>query len=225
MTTVLVDLLPLIIGAALLPVWIIITLLLLRSEGGLWKALAFVGGSTLVKLAQGLLFGMVFDTAYKSNDYYTDTNPIAATLQLIVGILMMITAIKKWNKEDDPDAPPPRWMTMFSGVSVVQTLGIGVLLTIVAIKQWVFTLSALSIITQALLTQTEGALTFVIYVLASQSLLLAPIIISAIAPTRSASLLDTAQTWLERHNRVLMIAASSIFGIWFLWKGITGLIN
>ena len=45
------SLLPLIAGAALLPVWIIMALFLLRGEGGVRKALAFAAGAMTVRLA------------------------------------------------------------------------------------------------------------------------------------------------------------------------------
>ena len=55
------------------------------------------------------------------------------------------------------------------------------------------------------------------------SLVLAPIVVYAAAPTQSAKTLDAAQGWLERHNRVIVIAISLVFGLLFLVKGITGL--
>ncbi len=44
MGNVLADLVPLIIGAAAVPVWIMIVLLMLRSDNGVSVAAAFVGG-------------------------------------------------------------------------------------------------------------------------------------------------------------------------------------
>jgi hypothetical protein len=62
---------------------------------------------------------------------------------------LLVTAYKKWRKEDDPDAPPPKWMSALSGLSTLKAFGMGALLMIVAVKQWVFTLSAIAIITVA----------------------------------------------------------------------------
>src|SRR5262245_29809031 len=60
----LVSLLPPIIGAAVAgPMWTILTLLLLRGEGGLIKAAAFAAGAMTVRLLQMILFGYVFGTA------------------------------------------------------------------------------------------------------------------------------------------------------------------
>ena len=199
-------------------------LFLLRGEGGVLKALAFAAGAMMVRLVQGVLFGYVFGTAadaYGENS----SNLITSTLLVVVGIVMLISAVKNWRKEEDSDVPPPKWMAALSGLSALKAFSMGALLMALAIKQWVFTLSAIAVIEQAQLSQTGNVLAYLFFVLAAQSLVLTPILVCAIAPTQSAKLLDAAQGWLERNNRVLMIAVSLIFGVWFLWKGIAGLIG
>jgi hypothetical protein len=217
------DLLTLSVAAALLPVWIIISLFLLRSEGGLSKATAFVAGAVVVRLAQGLLFGFVFGAA---DDYGADAGPgpIAATLLLVLGLLMLLAGFKKWRKEEDPD-DPPKWMEKLSGVSAAKAFGMGALLMTVAVKQWVFTLSALAIIEQAAAGFTTSVLAFLLFLVIAQSLMIAPILAYAIAPAQSARVLDSLQAFLQRHNRVIAIAVSLIFGLWFSWKGISGLMG
>jgi putative Mn2+ efflux pump MntP len=208
----------------LLPVWIIMALFLLRGEGGVRKALAFAAGAMTVRLVQGVLFGYVFGTAA---DAYGESgsNLITSTLLLVLGILMLISAAKKWRKEEEPDVPPPKWMATLGGLSAIRAFGIGTLLMALSIKQWVFTLSAIAVIAQGELSLAGSALTYFFFVLAAQSLVLAPILVSAVAPVQAAMLLDPIQGWLERNNRAIVIAASSIFGVWFLWKGIAGLIG
>ena len=224
MGAVIVYLLPLVIGAALLPASIIIALFLLRGEGGIRKALAFAAGAMTVRLAQGVLFGYVFGAAA---DAYGESgsNLITSTLLLVVGIAMLISAVIKWRKEEDPDAPPPKWMAVLGGLSALQAFGIGALLMALSMKQWVFTLSAIAVIEQAQLSHTGNVLAYLFFVVAAQSLVLAPIIVSALAPTHAARMLDAMQGWLERSSRVIMIAVLLIFGVWLLWKGIYGLIG
>ena len=134
MGAVVVYVLPLVIGAALLPASIIIALFLLRGEGGIRKALAFAAGAMTVCLAQGTLFGYVFGAAA---DAYGESgsNLITSTLLLVVGIAMLISAAIKWRKEEDPDAPPPKWMAVLSGLPALQASGIGALLMALSIKQ------------------------------------------------------------------------------------------
>ena len=107
----------------------------------------------------------------------------------------------------------------------LKAFGMGALLVAIAAKQWVFTLSTIGVIGQAQLSQAGNAVAFLFYVVAAQSLVLAPIIVYAVAPSQSAKTLDATQSWLERHNRVIVIVVSSIFGAFFLWKGIAGLIG
>ena len=150
---------------------------------------------------------------------------ITSTLLLVVGLVMLIGAVTKWRKEADPDAPPPKWMAVLGGLSALQAFGVGALLMAQSIKQWVFTLSAIAVIEQGELSHAGNVLAYLFFVLAAQSLVLAPVLISAVAPAQSTKLLDAIHDWLERNNRAIVIAASSIFGVWFLWMGIAGLIG
>jgi hypothetical protein len=222
MGALLLELLPLIVAAALLPVWIIMALFLLRSEGGVAKALAFAGGATSVRLIQGLLFGFVFGAGAEQET--EGSALIASTLLLVIGLLMLIAAYKKWRKEEDPDEPP-KWMDKLSGLTAVKAFGMGALLMTVAVKQWVFTLSAIAIIEELHAEMWTGVAAFLIFVLAAQLLILLPILVYAIMPTQAARWLDAAQGWLARHNRIITVAVSLVFGVWFVWKGVTGLLG
>ena len=221
---VVTNLLPLIVGAAVLPLWIIASLLLVRGEGGVLKAAAFAAGAMMLRVVQGILFGYVIDAAADANGD-GGSNLIASTLLLMAGILLGITAIRKWRADDDPDAPPPQWMAILGGLSWPKAFGVGALWMTVAVKQWVFTLSAIAVIDEAKLGRAGSVLAYLVFVLAAHSLVLAPVVVSAIAPAQSAQLLDATYGWLERRNRVITIAVSSTFGVWFLGKGLAGLLG
>ena len=53
------SLVPLIIGSALVPIQIVITTMLLRSNAGKVTAVAWLAGMTMVRLGQGLVFGLI----------------------------------------------------------------------------------------------------------------------------------------------------------------------
>ena len=224
MATVLIELLPLVIGAAVLPLWVIVSLLLLRGEGGVPKAAAFAGGAMTVRLVQGVLFGFVFGAAADASG---EGGPrlIASTLLLVVGILLLVTAARSWRTAYDPDSPPPAWMSTLGAFSAVKAFGIGALMMSIAAKQWVFTLSAIAVIDEAPLVKAGGVLAYLFFVVAAHSLVLAPIVAAAVAPARSAAMLEAMRGWLERNNRVITLTVSSIFGAWFVWKGITKLLG
>jgi hypothetical protein len=224
MRDVIVNLLPLVVGAAAVPVYSIAVLLLLQSKGGLLKAGAFVAGGTTVRLVQGVLFGLVFRVACET-DPETGPRLIASTLLLVVAILLLVAAFKQWRKQDDPDAPPPQWMTAIRGLSALKAVGAGALFVTIAVKQWVFTLSAIGVIGEAGLSGGANLGLFLFYALATQTLVLAPILARAVTPQQSAKPLKAAQTWLERNNRAIVLVMSLVFGAWFLFKGVSGLIG
>jgi hypothetical protein len=223
MRYVIVDLLPLIVGAAVVPLYSIAVLLLLQSKGGLLKAIAFVSGGVAVRLVQGILFGLVIGEACQANG---EPGPrlIVSTLLLIVGILLLVTALKQWRRQDDPDAPTPHWMSAIGGLSALKAVGAGALFPIIAVKQWVFTLSAIGVIGEVGPGGAADVGAYLFFVLATQTLVLAPILAFAVAPHRTAKPLQATQAWLERNNRAIVIGMSLVFGVWFLFKGITGLI-
>jgi hypothetical protein len=220
---VIVDLLALIVGAAVVPLYSIAILLLLQSKRGLLKAIAFVSGGVMVRLVQGILFGFVIGAACKEN---AEPGPklIISTL-LIVGILLLVTCLKQWWKRDDPDAPPPQWMSAITGLSALKAVGAGALFPIIAVKQWVFTLSAIGVISEAGLDGKASVGVYLFFVLATQMFVLAPILAYAVAPHWTVRPLETIRAWLERNNRAIVIVMSLIIGAWFLIKGITGLIG
>ena len=115
MGSTLVQLLPLIIGSAVVPMQIILIILMLTSEQqAAAKAIGFVLGMTLVRLGQGILFGLIFTGGADASGTTANEGSswVVSTLLLVLGLLLLITAFKTWRGEPDPDAPPPKWLTM-----------------------------------------------------------------------------------------------------------------
>jgi len=222
-----VSLVPLIIGSAVVPVQIIIDILLLKSpRQGLLKAAAYVGGMTTLRLLQGLIFGLILtNSAASSTEEGGGKSPIVLTLLLVLGVFLLITAYRVWRKEDDPDAPPPKWLTMIDSLTPLKAFGIGFGMLLIGAKFWVFTLGAIGVIGQAQLGQPSSTVAFLLFVLLAESLLLLPIVIRIIIPEGSKSLLETISAWLTRYNRPIMILVSLIFGLLFLYQGASGLLN
>jgi len=219
---ILVSLTPYILGSAIVPVPIIFIILLLKSPGrGLLKASAFFLGISTMRILQGVLFGLVLD---RPSAGAGEKGAIASTLMMTLGILLLINAFKKIRKEEDPDDPPPGWMTMIDNMTVFKAFQAGVGLLLISAKMWVFTLGALSVIGEAELGQPAATLVFLLFMLLAQSLLLIPILIRILAPRQSQVILGSASDWLSRNNRVIMIAVSLVFGALFLYKGISGLL-
>ena len=221
MDSILVSLLPFIIGSALVPIQNIINILLLRSpRQGLLKATAYVGGMTILRLLQGLIFGLIF-----ANEEGGGKSLIVLTLQLVLGVLLLITAYKQWRNEDDPDAPPPKWLTMIDNLTPSKAFGFGFVILLISGKAWVFTLSAIGVIGATQLGQPSSTIAYLLFVLLAESLLLVSILFRVITPEKSKALLEQASAWLTRYNRQIVMLVSLVFGLLFLYQGASGLLN
>jgi hypothetical protein len=227
MGAVIVSLLPFIIGSALVPIQIIIDILLLKSpRRGFFKATAYVGGMTTLRLLQGLIFGLILtNSVATSTPEAGGKSPIVSTLLLVLGILLLVTAYKQWRKDDDPDAPPPKWLIMIESLTPLKSFGVGFGLLLIGGKFWVFTLGAIGMIGQAQLGQPSSTLVYLLFILLAESLLLIPILIRIILPKQSTTLLEQASAWLTRYNRVIIIVVSLVFGTIFLYQGASGLLQ
>ena len=222
MNSAFVSLLPFIIGSAIVPLQIIIVTLLLTSERrGPLKAIAFVLGMTVARLAQGVLFGLVLTGGSGDPADADSADVVKAVALTVLGILLLITAVKKWAKEADPDAPPPKWLAMIESITPAKALLFGAGFVLIGPKLWVFILGAISAIGEAQLGQPASTWLFLLFVLLAQSLLLIPILIRLLMPQRAKSLLTSLADWMKRYNDPIVIAISLIFGALFLYQGLS----
>ncbi|WP_088889908.1 GAP family protein [Leptolyngbya ohadii] len=220
-----ISLLPFIIGAAIVPLQTIINLLLLKSPNrGLFKSIAFVSGMIVTRLLQGLVFGLILSGAAEAEGG-SNKSAIRATLLLVLGILLLIAAYKKWSREPDPDNSPPKWLTAIDNLTPIRAFEFGLGLPLIAAKLWVFTLSALTTIAAAQLGQPNSAIAYLLFVLLTQAFVLLPILIRILIAERSKHLLTNLSNWLTRNERPITIVVSTVFGLYFLYSGITGLLR
>lgn len=221
MTSVLLNLLPLEIGAAIVPLWITLTLLVLQGNNGIARAWALVAGAMTMRLLQGALFGYVL-RGETGPDGADAADPIVSTLLLLAGIVLLVTFVRTLFRQEDPDAPPPGWLARIGGVPPPLLFGLGALMMALSVKQWVFTLSAIAVIDDAGMGRPRSVLAYLAFVIAAHALVLAPIICSMSMPDRGHAMHEAGQRWLERNGRPLTMAVSLVFGVLFLWIGIAG---
>src|SRR6056297_1125651 len=211
---VLIDLVPVAIGAAAVPVVMIITLLLLNSPAGVPAATLWVAGTITIRLLQGLVFGAVIPAPEGSAD---DPAPIASLVLLVLSIVLLTTAVKKIIGASDPDdaSEPPCWMTAFDSVSPGRAFVYGAVLPLIAVKQWVFTLGAISILEEGELDRGVGIAAYVGFVLVVTAPSIVFVALAALFPARSARTLEAARSWLVARNDQILIVLGLVFGVFF----------
>lgn len=223
MGEVILNLLPVLIGALTVPIYPIIALIFLQSEGGTRKAIALMAGGLSIRVLQGLLFNVIFTEV--NEDYPGGDDLIVSTLLLVLGIFLLHTAIKKWNKEEDPDAPPPQWMSNLDNTTILKAAGMGALYVLISPKQWLFTQIAIGMISDSELSFLSNVLIYLFYIIATQVFVLVPTIMMLISPEQAIKPIKALHAWLTRHSTTILIAMSLLLGLYCVYRGITGLLG
>lgn len=223
MVSVILNLLPLMLGSALFPLWLISNLILLMGDNGNTRSAALISGGIFARALQGILFGVVF-VAMPVISINGRESPITSTLLLVTGIVFLTNALIIYLSGSDPDDPPPRWMKLVDGLSPRKLFLLGIAGVVIGIRPWIFTLSALSVIKDAQMPWTENLIAYSIYVVGCMTLLLIPLLLGIFAPGKSKPTFLKMRRWLETHSHLITMFVSAVFGAFFLFKGIVGLL-
>ncbi len=219
MASVWSELLPLALASMVVPVQWTLTILIVRESR--LRALAFVLGNVTVRLLQGLLFFVLVPTPV---DGGSEQNAVVSWLLLLVGALLLVKAARSLAKgAPDEDAPPPGWIESATAMSAPRAFLVGAGLLAIGAKFWVFTMSAVAVLDYADLSTASTAASFLVFALLAVLPPLAVITMTAVAPTRSAALLDSVSAWLTRNTSRIVIAICLVVGVWFVAKALTQL--
>ncbi len=216
------SLIPLILGGALEPIEIMITIMLLGTPSHLRAAGAWISGHVGTRLLQGLIFGTILHWGARSGDSKHSYHWVVSTVLLVVSLLFLVTAARELLSDDDPGAPPPKWMAMLMSATPTKAFFIGAGVVTVSVKAWVFTLAAIGVIGSAEMGRPANMATYVAFVLLATSTNLIIIGAAAVFGDRSRSVLDGALRWLQDKNRPIVVIVGLFFGIWFGLKALRG---
>lgn len=213
---------PLVLGSALVPAQLIVTIALLRSPTGVRAAAAFIAGMSSVRLLQGAVFGLAIGGSAAGDDPAT-ASTLRSALLLVVAILLLVMAVKKLVTDEDPDAPPPAWLTRVGSLTPGRAFLTGAGLLVIAPKFWVFTLGAIAAIEEAGLAWSAAAATFLLFVVLTALPTAAIVAVVLATPDRANLLLERLADGIERHNRAIVVGVGLVFGLWFLALALSGL--
>lgn len=222
-TDLLIVLVPLVIGSALLPFQITVTVLLLRSVAGRRTAIAWVAGMTAVRLAQGLLFGSIIEASVGSRRRPDGPGEVESTILLIVAIVFYITAIKKIIDVPDEDAPSPRWKSIVESLQPGRAFLLGLAAVGLSAKLWAMTLAALGAIAEAGFDQAASALWYVAFTVGAMAIHYVILGATFLSPDRAERGLDWFSGALVRYDRPVMAGLGIIFGTIFMVIALRGL--
>lgn len=214
------DILPLALGIAISPIPIIAAILMLLSPKAKVTSVGFLLGWVVGIVVAIMVF--TFLSALLPEQDPDVAKPIKGTIQLVLGMLLLLLAVKQWRSRPRGDAQPqlPKWMQAIDKVTFPLALGLGFLLSALNPKNLIMAAGAGVDIGSADLSTGETTLSIVIFTLLAACTVAVPVISYLIASDKLRSPLNALRQWLEHENTVIMAVLLLVIGISMLGKGI-----
>jgi threonine/homoserine/homoserine lactone efflux protein len=216
------DVLPLAVAVAVFPVPVIAAVLVLGSDRGKAKGVAFVLAWCVGLAAIGAI-ALLLAGAADAND---DGKPATwvNVLMLGLGLLLLALAAKQWRgRPASGDEPPvPGWMRTIGDFTVARSAGAGLFLTALNPKNVLLTVAAAAEIAEVGLPAHQEIVVLVIFVLLASAGVLTPLVLTLALGERAGELLDRLRTWMARHNAAIMAALFLLIGAKLVGDAISG---
>jgi hypothetical protein len=221
MSSVLLQLIPLGLGA-IAPVMIVIIVLFLTAKGGMTKSLAFIIGKYVAYVLWGIVllrFGERASTVEGSGE----TSNARLIISAIIGGLLLIMAIKTFVGEEDPDAGPSKLQTTLEKLSSGKLLAGGFGLSIIQLRFVALMLVGATIISEAQLPAGQNVVAILVLAFLMVWPLLIPVVVYLTMGERRDAAMQSMNSWLSRNSRLINVGVYGVFGVVLLWQGVSGL--
>ncbi len=220
MNGVIGGILPLALGIAISPIPIIAAILMLLSPKAKGTSVGFLLGWVL-----GIVVAVVVFTLLGSIIPASDpdaSKPIAGTIQIVLGVLLLLLALKQWRSRPKGDAEPPmpKWMAAIDQLTAVKGAGLGFLLSAVNPKNLLMAVAAGVAIGTVGLNGGEATLAIVIFTVIAACSVAVPVIAYLIASAKMAGPLESLRHWLVHNNATVMAVLLLVIGVVLIGKGI-----
>jgi cytochrome c biogenesis protein CcdA len=214
MGTVFLQILPLAL-AAIAPTMIGLVVIFLSDDRGLVKALAFILGKYIVYVLWGVvsleLAGHISSTSLGG------TSTFSEVIFLIFGLLLLILAMRSFFGEDDPDAPPPKFMTILDKMGPLKLFGVGLVLSLMQFRFIALVLVGAAVIEGARLSTTENLISVLVLALLMVWPMLIPVVVFLVLGEGREAAMKSMRTWLTRNHRMINVV---VFGLLLLILGL-----
>ena len=220
MNEVIGEILPLALGVAISPIPIIAAILMLLSPRAKGTSLGFLLGWVLGILAAVVVFTLLASVLPEAGD--DSSKPVAGTVKIVLGVLLLLLAVKQWRSRPTGDTEPalPHWMQAIDTMTPGRALVLGALLSGLNPKNLLMGAAAGIAVGSADLALDRSAITIALYTVIAASTVAVPVIAYLAAAARMAAPLATLRTWLVHNSSTVMAVLLLVIGVLLIGKGI-----
>jgi hypothetical protein len=217
------QILPLAVGAAISPVPIIASVLLLLTPRGASTGTAYVVGWLLGLVALGAIILLIAHPAGASSHGKPAT--WVSLLELVLGVLVLLAALGQWRSRPRGSAEPPtpKWMETIESFNVIKAFAVGLFLGAFNPKNIPLTIAAAATIAGTGISSGSQAVVLLVFAVVGTIGVAVPLAIDVAMGARSEQLLDHLRHWLARNNPVIMTVLLVVIGSKIIGDAISGL--
>jgi len=221
MTSAIGEILPLALGIAISPIPVIAAILMLLSPRAKSTGLGFLAGWILGVVAAVAVFTLV--SALLPHDDPNASKPIVGIVKIVLGVLLLLLAVKQWRSRPGPNETPalPKWMSAIDSMTPAKALVLGFLLSAVNPKNLVMAIGAGVAVGAAGLGDAETVIVLAVYSLLAVSTVLVPVVGYLLASSAMRAPLEQLRLWLERNNATVMSILLLVIGVVSIGKGLS----
>ena len=223
MTEAIAQVLPFAVGIMVSPIPIIAVILMLFTErariNGPLFLLGWVAGlAALAVVAYSVAHALGWGSGSTEDDAQV------TFWRILLGLVLLVLAARKWRKAIDPDAVDelPPWMSRIDGMTPARALGTGVVLSALNPKNLALGLGAMTGLAALGAPTNEAAAGIIAFVVVASITVAAAVVYHAVGGARSQRTLDAARTWLASHNDAVMAVLLLVFGVLLVSQGLAG---
>jgi hypothetical protein len=195
-----------IIGLAITlePLTLVAFILLLASQRGTWKGLAYILGWAACLVA--VIAVVLSATGGKPPRPHTAPSTAVLVVKALLGILLIWVGIRRRRRRGQP-RKPPTWMGWLDRMSPWAAVGFGAFM-----QPWSLVAIGAATIVQAKLSTVGDWLALVIFCLLATSSFLVMELYAVLSPEAAAARLGRVRTWIDGHMDQAIIIGSLALG-------------
>jgi threonine/homoserine/homoserine lactone efflux protein len=214
---VVLDLLLIGLAITLEPFPLTAFVLVLTSERGIWKGLAFILGWLACLVA--VIAAVIVATANNPPEAQTVPSDAAQAVKLAIGVVLILLALRQRRRMGLPKKPPA-WMARLDRLSLWGAAGLAVFL-----QPWTLVAAGAATVLEAKLDTAGSYLVLILYCLLATSSYLYLELYATFAPARAGVRLERMRQWLDSHQDQVVIAVFLLLGLWLAGKSIYLLVS
>jgi hypothetical protein len=207
------EVIPLALGAAISPVIFLLQLNTLTGQRPIARGAALTAGAAIVLIVVSTIGVLVGDSGFSTND------TLKAAINIGFGVLLVAVGLRALVRPPKPKAPRTAAKPPSVGGSFLAGAG-GMASNLTTFALYVPALALIAGSGLALRQQGLAALTILVITL---MVAWVPLVLAAVVPGASTRLLPWLGGWMNANNRWIQVVLGFGFGIWLLVKGVNGL--